>query len=64
MPMDLQQQVWPTDDFELAASYVPVSLPEDDLFAGVPSELPAADALARSTTLELSHDTRKERAAS
>jgi mycothiol S-conjugate amidase len=34
-PMDLQLQIWPTEDFELAHSRVEVSLPEDDLFAGV-----------------------------
>ena len=35
VPMDMQKRVWPTDDFELARSEVPVSLPEDDLFAGL-----------------------------
>jgi mycothiol S-conjugate amidase len=33
--MDMQRRIWPTEDFELAASRVPVELPEDDLFAGV-----------------------------
>jgi mycothiol S-conjugate amidase len=32
---DIQKRVWPTEDFELARSHVEVSLPEDDLFAGV-----------------------------
>ena len=34
-PLDLQQQVWPTEDFQLARSLVDTELPEDDLFAGV-----------------------------
>ncbi len=34
-PIELQQQAWPTEDFELARSLVDTSLPEDDLFAGV-----------------------------
>ena len=35
VPMDVQREVWPTEDYELAQSRVDVSLPEDDLFAGV-----------------------------
>jgi mycothiol S-conjugate amidase len=35
VPMDLQQRVWPTEDFELAESRVPTQPPEDDLFAGI-----------------------------
>ncbi len=34
-PMDVQQAVWPTEDFQLARTLVDVELPEDDLFAGV-----------------------------
>jgi len=34
-PIDVQQQVWPTEDFQLARSLVDTALPEDDLFAGV-----------------------------
>jgi mycothiol S-conjugate amidase len=34
-PMEWQQRLWPTEEYELARSRVPVSLPEDDLFAGV-----------------------------
>lgn len=45
IPLDVHQQVWPTEDFELAATRVPVALPEDDLFAGIdpvrPDEQPA-----------------------
>lgn len=47
VPLEIQQETWPTDDFELAASLVPVELPEDDLFAGL-GDAAAADELARS----------------
>jgi len=34
--LDLQREVWPTEDFQLARSYVEVGpLPENDLFAGI-----------------------------
>jgi mycothiol S-conjugate amidase len=32
---ELQARIWPTEDYELARSHVPVDPPEDDLFAGV-----------------------------
>ncbi|MEU3463718.1 mycothiol conjugate amidase Mca [Streptomyces sp. NPDC006733] len=35
VPMEIQQEVWPTEDYELARSLVDTSLPEDDLFAGI-----------------------------
>ena len=35
VPMDLQREVWPTEEYELARSLVDTSLPESDLFAGV-----------------------------
>ena len=35
VPLDIQREAWPTEDFELARSLVDSSLPEDDLFAGV-----------------------------
>ncbi|MCU1657052.1 MAG: mca [Pseudonocardiales bacterium] len=35
VPLDLQREAWPTEDFELARSLVDSSLPEDDLFAGI-----------------------------
>jgi mycothiol S-conjugate amidase len=38
-PMDVQQRVWPTEDYELARSLVDSTLPEDDLFAGIRSEV-------------------------
>jgi mycothiol S-conjugate amidase len=39
VPLDLQRQVWPTEDYELVRSLVgPIEFgatPEDDLFAGI-----------------------------
>jgi mycothiol S-conjugate amidase len=35
VPLAMQQRVWPTEDFQLARSHVPVTLPEDDLFGGL-----------------------------
>ncbi|MGX9787443.1 mycothiol conjugate amidase Mca [Mycobacterium sp. MMS18-G62] len=34
-PMEWQQRLWPTEEYELARSRVPVSFPETDLFAGI-----------------------------
>jgi mycothiol S-conjugate amidase len=35
VPLEIQREAWPTEDFELARSVVDSTLPEDDLFAGV-----------------------------
>ena len=35
VPLELQQRVWPTEDFQLARSVVHTTLPENDLFAGL-----------------------------
>jgi mycothiol S-conjugate amidase len=35
VPLDLQRDVWPTEDYELVRSLVDSSPPEDDLFAGL-----------------------------
>jgi len=35
IPMDIQREVWPTEEYELVRSLVDSTLPEDDLFAGV-----------------------------
>ena len=35
IPLEVHQQVWPTEDYELARSRIPVTLPETDLFAGL-----------------------------
>ena len=34
-PVELQQETWPYEDFQLARSLVDTQLPEEDLFAGV-----------------------------
>ncbi|MGH3637402.1 MAG: mycothiol conjugate amidase Mca [Mycobacterium sp.] len=34
-PIEWQQRLWPTEEYELARSRIPVKLPEDDLFAGI-----------------------------
>jgi mycothiol S-conjugate amidase len=36
-PIELQQQAWPTEDFQLARTHVSSALPETDLFAGIRS---------------------------
>jgi mycothiol S-conjugate amidase len=35
IPTEVQQKVWPTEDFELVKSFVDSPTPEDDLFKGV-----------------------------
>ncbi|MCV7224573.1 mycothiol conjugate amidase Mca [Mycolicibacterium komossense] len=34
-PMEWQKRLWPTEEYELARSRVPISLPETDLFVGI-----------------------------
>ncbi|HET7303205.1 MAG TPA: mycothiol conjugate amidase Mca [Segeticoccus sp.] len=55
VPLEMQQQVWPTEDYEAALSYVPVVPIEDDLFAGLGSPQ-EADALAVKQGLEVVYD--------
>jgi mycothiol S-conjugate amidase len=57
VPRELQQRVWPTEDFEAAVSYVPLTVPEDDLFAGIP-DVASGDALATRGGLEAVYDGR------
>jgi mycothiol S-conjugate amidase len=38
-PPETQQRVWPTEDYELARTLVDVPVPEDDLFAGIRSQV-------------------------
>ncbi|MFN8097222.1 MAG: mycothiol conjugate amidase Mca [Dermatophilaceae bacterium] len=56
---ETQAQVWPWDDYEAAASVVPIVETEDDLFAGVPGP-GDADALATSAP-PLAYDERVAR---
>ncbi|GAB3499174.1 mycothiol conjugate amidase Mca [Flexivirga lutea] len=41
-----QARVWPTEEFDLVRSWVPLAAGEDDLFAGLPADVAAADAMA------------------
>lgn len=38
IPLDMQQRLWPTEEFELAQTRVRTDLPENDLFAGIGDE--------------------------
>jgi len=49
VPIEMQTQVWPHEDYELAISHVPAPTPEDDLFAGITLEV---DARAAAETLD------------
>ncbi len=35
MPLEMQQKLWSTEEYELARSLVDSTVPEDDLFAGL-----------------------------
>ncbi|MCB0908961.1 MAG: mycothiol conjugate amidase Mca, partial [Nocardioidaceae bacterium] len=35
IPRELQEEIWPHEDYELVVSHVESALPEDDLFAGI-----------------------------
>jgi mycothiol S-conjugate amidase len=35
IPLEIQQKVWPTEDFELVRTLVQSPVPESDLFAGI-----------------------------
>ena len=38
VPPQVQREIWPTEEFELARSTVVTAFPEDDLFAGLRQE--------------------------
>jgi len=38
VPLQVQAEAWPTEDFELVSSHVDSPTPEDDLFAGIPAD--------------------------
>ncbi|HEU5267330.1 MAG TPA: mycothiol conjugate amidase Mca [Jatrophihabitans sp.] len=42
IPLDIQRDAWPTEDYELVRSLVDSSIPEDDLFAGLRERVSAA----------------------
>jgi len=35
VPREIQEKVWPTEDYELVVSHVASQTPESDLFAGI-----------------------------
>jgi mycothiol S-conjugate amidase len=41
IPMEIQQEIWPYEEYELVRSLVDTTLPEDDLFAGVREKVSA-----------------------
>ncbi|HEX5496312.1 MAG TPA: mycothiol conjugate amidase Mca [Mycobacteriales bacterium] len=41
VPLTVQREVWPTEEFELARSLVDTTIPEGDLFAGVTERITA-----------------------
>ncbi|MEU5691596.1 mycothiol conjugate amidase Mca [Actinosynnema sp. NPDC020468] len=41
VPLDLQREIWPTEEYELSRSLVDSTIPEDDLFAGVHEKVTA-----------------------
>ncbi|MDF8263198.1 mycothiol conjugate amidase Mca [Luteipulveratus flavus] len=57
---EMQATVWPTEDFDLALSYVPLADAEDDLFAGLGSQQ-ESDALATTGARRLVVDDVRER---
>ena len=59
MPMQMQKDIWPTEDFEAAVSYVSVGPQESDLFAGLGTPEQASE-LATSEGLHIVYDGRKE----
>ena len=59
VPLTMQQEIWPTEDFEAAVSYVPIEPQESDLFAGLGTP-EQASALATSGDLHIAYDGRGE----
>jgi len=41
VPLELQRELWPFEEYELARSLVDTTLPEDDLFAGIREKVSA-----------------------
>jgi mycothiol S-conjugate amidase len=59
VPLTMQKEIWPTEDFEAAVSYVPIGAQESDLFAGLGTR-EEASTLATSADLHIVYDGRKE----
>jgi mycothiol S-conjugate amidase len=58
VPLAMQQEIWPTEDYEAAVSYVPLVSQESDLFAGLGTP-EQAGSLATSADLHIAYDGRK-----
>ena len=43
IPHQVQEEAWPTEDYQLVDSKVETSIPEDDLFAGLRQQSPRSD---------------------
>lgn len=52
VPLEIQQRVWPTEDYQLVESMVETSLPEEDLFAGLRTN-PHSSAHARGEDFDI-----------
>jgi mycothiol S-conjugate amidase len=59
VPLSMQKEIWPTEDFEAAVSFVPIEPLESDLFAGI-GTAEQATAMATSSGLHIAYDGRKE----
>jgi mycothiol S-conjugate amidase len=59
MPLQMQRESWPTEDFEAALSYVSVQPQESDLFAGLGTP-EQASALATAGDRALAYDGRRD----
>jgi mycothiol S-conjugate amidase len=58
VPLSMQKEIWPTEDFEAAVSYVPIGSQESDLFAGLGTP-EQASAMATSGEQHIAYDGRK-----
>ncbi|WP_053080096.1 mycothiol conjugate amidase Mca [Nostocoides japonicum] len=58
VPRDVQARIWPTEEYELAVSYVEGPEEEDDLFVGIPADVAEADRLATRPDLTVVRDNR------
>jgi len=59
VPLSMQKEIWPTEDFEAAVSYVSIQPQESDLFAGLGTPAQASE-LATSGDQHIAYDGRKE----
>jgi mycothiol S-conjugate amidase len=59
VPLSMQKEIWPTEDFEAAVSYVSIQPQESDLFGGLGTPAQASE-LATSGDQHIAYDGRKE----